>query len=606
MKKLFAIFLFLSAINTQAQVIGRKISQLPVLTAPVDTNDVLPIVDNGATKQITVSTLLKADSTRRIGATGPTGATGATGPSGNNGKGGIDGPTGVTGPTGNDGATGPSGATGITGPTGYGVSSGAGWTATGDSIYLTDTTMYVGIGTAYPGARLDIRGSLRDTVHVKNNASLTVQTGFMNLLGYTISGLAANYANNNAVFFIGDLSAVGGGDTVVSIGTHLNNTLTFNDSVMLTASTSITERCNNCLISENAGNLIQSVKHTISSRADTVSVNGYKEIDLNGNFLSISGNSFQRADTLIGSGYIGTTLMLFGSDSICYNYLDSSNSIFNNILTGRSKLNNNHLGSQATPAGNFIANCVLEGQSEIAYNSIIGIGSSIRNIHSNGGKLSGNVLSGNYSLIDAVSQGANDQLINDTIESSLSSPGYLANEIQNIRQLGNSSIANCKIADATKTIRDIIQQNSGIYLATNITIQGLFQLNSHLYLSGFTHDIKNESLENGKGWFSVDYLFSNLQQDSSRYFNIIPQGARVTKVIMTGSALSGSGSLQAGLETEDESLIPPTTLSTINASPQQYNGVSNMAGNNRSLKLTATGGYISSGEVKLFVEFIYF
>jgi hypothetical protein len=73
---------------------NKKISELP-LDASVTGPDVVPIVSDGATKKVTLTTLSSFFSA--AGATGPTGPGGATGPAG---AAGIS----VTGPTGPAGA----------------------------------------------------------------------------------------------------------------------------------------------------------------------------------------------------------------------------------------------------------------------------------------------------------------------------------------------------------------------------------------------------------------------------------------------------------------------------------------------------------------------
>jgi hypothetical protein len=92
----------------------RKISQLPAANT-VAGADILPVVQGGVTKRVTVSVLAAA------GPTGPAGAAGATGAAGESGAVGATGPTGAAGANGTigvDGATGPTGAAGLAGATG--------------------------------------------------------------------------------------------------------------------------------------------------------------------------------------------------------------------------------------------------------------------------------------------------------------------------------------------------------------------------------------------------------------------------------------------------------------------------------------------------------
>lgn len=90
----------------------RRISQLPLDNA-VTGPDVVPIVSDGATKRVTLTTLAQFFSS--AGATGPTGPAGAAGSAGEAGATGATGPTGAAssevGPTGPAGATGPAGTT---------------------------------------------------------------------------------------------------------------------------------------------------------------------------------------------------------------------------------------------------------------------------------------------------------------------------------------------------------------------------------------------------------------------------------------------------------------------------------------------------------------
>lgn len=86
---LFTFFLLITgAVSAQFSNVGTKISQLNPMIGPALLRDLLPLVDSGQTKKITVQQLLQADTAYHTGATGP------TGPQGQRGAMGITGPTG--------------------------------------------------------------------------------------------------------------------------------------------------------------------------------------------------------------------------------------------------------------------------------------------------------------------------------------------------------------------------------------------------------------------------------------------------------------------------------------------------------------------------------
>lgn len=92
------LFICASATLSVTAQTSTPISALPAVSSPTG-SDVLPIVNGGATKKITLAQI-----DTYVSATGPTGATGATGS------------TGVTGPTGAAGSNGATGPTGVTTP----------------------------------------------------------------------------------------------------------------------------------------------------------------------------------------------------------------------------------------------------------------------------------------------------------------------------------------------------------------------------------------------------------------------------------------------------------------------------------------------------------
>ncbi len=105
-----------------------------------------------------------AGSDGATGPQGPIGLTGATGAQGPQGNAGNDGATGPQGPAGNDGANGMDGAQGQTGFLQSGSTAGntpywdgSNWVTTTSNIFNSGGN--VGIGTATPGAQLDVNGN---------------------------------------------------------------------------------------------------------------------------------------------------------------------------------------------------------------------------------------------------------------------------------------------------------------------------------------------------------------------------------------------------------------------------------------------------------------
>lgn len=100
MKNIFLIlFVFGLALTSNAQILGKKVTNMTNLADSIKATDYLMVARAGVSYnfKISVADLFSLDTAYHAGATGPTGITGITGPTGATGPRGVTGPTGATG-----------------------------------------------------------------------------------------------------------------------------------------------------------------------------------------------------------------------------------------------------------------------------------------------------------------------------------------------------------------------------------------------------------------------------------------------------------------------------------------------------------------------------
>ncbi len=159
---------------------------------------------------------------------------------------------------------------------------------------------------------------------------------------------------------------------------------------------------------------------------------------------------------------------------------------------------------------------------------------------------------------------------------------------------------------AGKSIQNIRMSNSKITNAgvklSELNVQGI-----DLDLTGFATDIVSETYQSGDGWFTIthDFMASPLNSGSSLFYNLIPNGARITSIQAIGNSLTGGGgaTLAFGLETDAPNLIAADTLANVN-SGKTYSGFSAAATANRSLAITAGVANVTGGSVTVRIELI--
>lgn len=217
----------------------------------------------------------------------------------------------------------------------------------------------------------------------------------------------------------------------------------------------------------------------------------------------------------------------------------------------------------------------------------------------NSDEINDNVLSGYDTKILMVRQYGFSKLNNNTLSGDNT-------EIKYIKQT-KSELTGLVLSNDDITVERVDMVNSILKNATNINIRDLNLKNAGtIDLTGFTTDIISETIESGKGWFSIthDFATTPVNAGSSVLYNIIPNGARVTNIKTFGTTTGGAGAeLAFGIETDAPSLIASAVLATVNAG-QTYNSVSTPATANRSLAITAAVGNVTGGEVTVLVEFV--
>lgn len=187
------------------------------------------------------------------------------------------------------------------------------------------------------------------------------------------------------------------------------------------------------------------------------------------------------------------------------------------------------------------------------------------------------------------------------------------NEFNTREYLGDSGVDGFTINAHNFIFRNVRLENSSVLSnfttsTNNRQIVDFHVSSKSIDLTGFDRDIVGERIVGGKGWFSITHDFSTspLNSGSSVYYNLIPQGARITSINAIGNSITGGvgARLAFGMETDAATYITPTVIGTINSSGVGATGFSTAATGNRSLNITASVADVTGGSVIVLVEFI--
>ena len=293
----------------------------------------------------------------------------------------------------------------------------------------------------------------------------------------------------------------------------------------------------------------------------------------------------------------------------------------------RFKGNTLNGGTGGSGSQSQIAYCAIWDNSEIINNQLTGAGACIWDVWAGeNSKVNGNILSGNETnagldtkaLISDIDQMNFDEVCDNVLSASSTS-------IKMCHQFGSSKInsntlsgTNAKIFYIRQTLSEITgctlladnqykeleMRAAKIMNASGISIVNCEFMNIDLDLTGFTVDIKNQTITSGKGIFTIthDFAANPITSGNSVLYNIIPLGGRITNIVTYGTA-TGTGQLAFGLETDAPNLLPAAALATVNAG-QIYNNLSAAATANRSLIIAASSGDVTGGEITVKVEFV--
>lgn len=322
------------------------------------------------------------------------------------------------------------------------------------------------------------------------------------------------------------------------------------------------------------------------------------------------GNSFRISEFDI----FGSNIQLYYYENNQWGYSDkwqnNECAILNCYGDGVIALNKNDSGcgyikNANVKSGGFIIqnNFTVAGGSQKAY---------IENVTLNSGTI-GSFIYGNELHLSYIS---NVELTDWSIdENHLTNLSF----IKNVTANGNGSFGyiascvfnrNCGLDGLTFTTD---KQINNVYLDNQSVISNVTDINMvnfacdmSLDLTGFATDIISQTINSGKGWFTIthDFATSNLNSGDTLLYNIIPIGAKVTSIKAFGDATGGAGATLAfGINTDAPNLIPSAVLATVNAG-QIYSLLSASSTANRSLAITAGVNNVTGGSVTVYVEFI--
>lgn len=362
-----------------------------------------------------------------------------------------------------------------------------------------------------------------------------------------------------------------------------------------------------------------------------------------------TGNSGIEQNDLANVSYVRDNIL--GDDArINGNYLSNSSQIQENDISGKlniagnilrnSRINGNEGDAGGTSTIPQIGFCELNDNCEISKNEITGAGACIWDIWSGENcQLNENILSGDETgtpgttdavIISDITQTQFDKLNLNTL-------GATDVRIEAIFQEGFSEITDnvfsevgfrmagikirgdhytrvAKLRNFTMNtsghrITNLNIFNSDLANGTNFSLTNCTFSGVNIDFTGWTDDVDSVVIEGGIGHFTFNYDFAgaNLMDGTKAYRGFVPNGARVTSILVIGKLVTGSvgAELGVGLETDDEGIIPLTPLATLNATPQQSSAPASAAATaNRRIVLLADNGDITSGSVNVIVNFV--
>lgn len=179
--------------------------------------------------------------------------------------------------------------------------------------------------------------------------------------------------------------------------------------------------------------------------------------------------------------------------------------------------------------------------------------------------------------------------------------GFIASSVFNSK----SGFDGFTYTDKADINNSYLNNKTVIENASDIQIQN-FQSDKSLDLTGFTSDILSQTISAGKGFFTLNYDFGSdpITSGNAVIVNLIPNTAVCDKAtLIVNSALSGTGNLEIGVQTDDaDYVIASTAVGSV--ANTVVNTLSNAASANRSLRLAVSGGDITGGTITVKLEFV--
>jgi len=285
--------------------------------------------------------------------------------------------------------------------------------------------------------------------------------------------------------------------------------------------------------------------------------------------------------------------------------------IYRNTLSGPNSINTNYLTSFAeiqgnTISGGFYSNgyptilaMALDDRAKCNDNVLSGDGTAIWDCHGHEEtEINGNTLSGNGAKITHIIQKFLDECNDNTLSGQ-------DTRIEVCNQDYGTKINGHTLAQTSEYITQLKLTECELTNGTT-AIHRLDASNIDIDLTGFTQPIYDENISANVGTFAIEHDFTSspLNSGSSVYYNIIPNGARITNITTFGNASGGAGAqLAFGLESDAPNLLPAAVLATVNAG-QVYSNVSAAATANRRLQIAASVANVTGGSVTVKVEFV--